>query len=293
MKFELNRLITYSDESLMDELKRVATLAISEKLSKSEFDKHSKVHSTTIVKRFGSWRIALSMAGLNTKYDDSNKKLSKSDIIEELKKVHKIICKSFTFKEFKHHSNISSNSINKYFKGYSEALIEAGIFPKKESLRYDDKERFENLLTVWTHYGRQPSYKEMSKPPSLIGGKSYVTRWGSWIKALLAFLERVNQDIDFEEIANEETASKKVQKNANLKTKTPQSDKREIPLGLRYDVLKRDNFKCKLCGKSPATEINCKLQVDHILAWANGGKTTKENLRTLCFECNNGKSDKK
>lgn len=35
-----------------------------------------------------------------------------------------------------------------------------------------------------------------------------------------------------------------------------------------------------------------KLHVDHIIPIAKGGKTVKENLRTLCEECNWGKRDK-
>ncbi len=59
---------------------------------------------------------------------------------------------------------------------------------------------------------------------------------------------------------------------------------------LRYDILKRDGFRCQLCGKT--TEDGVKLHVDHIVPVAKGGKTEKSNLRTLCEVCNLGKSDK-
>lgn len=62
-------------------------------------------------------------------------------------------------------------------------------------------------------------------------------------------------------------------------------------LRLRYAVLKRDNFKCKLCGASPATNPTVELQVDHIIPWSKGGKTTIDNLQTLCSWCNLGKFD--
>jgi 5-methylcytosine-specific restriction endonuclease McrA len=57
-------------------------------------------------------------------------------------------------------------------------------------------------------------------------------------------------------------------------------------------VLRRDGFKCVLCGRSPATEVGCRLQVDHLEPFSKGGKTTIENLRTLCERCNLGKSAK-
>ena len=59
---------------------------------------------------------------------------------------------------------------------------------------------------------------------------------------------------------------------------------------LRYDILKRDNFRCKICGIT-ASE-GAKLHVDHIIPVSKGGKTVKSNLQTLCERCNLGKSNK-
>lgn len=60
--------------------------------------------------------------------------------------------------------------------------------------------------------------------------------------------------------------------------------------GKRYDILKRDNYKCQICGKSQAE--GAKLEVDHIIPVSIGGKTVDENLQTLCKDCNRGKKDK-
>ena len=57
---------------------------------------------------------------------------------------------------------------------------------------------------------------------------------------------------------------------------------------LRYRVLKRDGFKCVRCGRSPE-EDGVKLEVDHIIPIAKGGKTEESNLQTLCRDCNRGK----
>ena len=59
---------------------------------------------------------------------------------------------------------------------------------------------------------------------------------------------------------------------------------------LRYDILKRDNFRCQICGFSAKDGV--KLHVDHIIPVSKGGKTTPSNLRTLCDRCNIGKSNK-
>lgn len=59
---------------------------------------------------------------------------------------------------------------------------------------------------------------------------------------------------------------------------------------LRYDVMERDEFRCRLCGRSAAQ--GAVLEVDHIMPISKGGKTTMSNLQTLCKECNRGKRDK-
>lgn len=58
---------------------------------------------------------------------------------------------------------------------------------------------------------------------------------------------------------------------------------------LRYSILKRDGFRCRICGRSAADGV--KLHVDHIIPVSKGGKTVPNNLRTLCETCNWGKSD--
>lgn len=59
---------------------------------------------------------------------------------------------------------------------------------------------------------------------------------------------------------------------------------------LRYDILRRDNFRCQICGASQADGVT--LHVDHIMPVSKGGRTVPENLRTLCSRCNLGKRDK-
>ena len=77
----------------------------------------------------------------------------------------------------------------------------------------------------------------------------------------------------------------------DLKTKNGKRNNRErnkLTLKLRYQILKRDNFKCKSCGKN-ASEV--KLEIDHIIPISKGGKTIESNLQTLCVYCNGGKSN--
>ena len=68
----------------------------------------------------------------------------------------------------------------------------------------------------------------------------------------------------------------------------PKKSREPIGLSLRYSVLERDHFRCVTCGRRAG---DCQIEIDHIVPVSAGGKTTKSNLRTLCFDCNRGKSD--
>lgn len=62
-----------------------------------------------------------------------------------------------------------------------------------------------------------------------------------------------------------------------------------IPKRLRFKVMRRDGYRCRLCGMTRDDGVT--LEVDHIVAVAKGGRTEERNLWTLCHPCNNGKSD--
>lgn len=47
---------------------------------------------------------------------------------------------------------------------------------------------------------------------------------------------------------------------------------RDVNLRLRFKVMQRDNFKCCICGKSPATNPDIELHIDHIVPWSKGEK---------------------
>ena len=61
---------------------------------------------------------------------------------------------------------------------------------------------------------------------------------------------------------------------------------------LRERILKRDNYKCQLCGLSRKQEPHLLLEVDHIIPISKGGKTVESNLQTLCWACNRSKGNK-
>jgi hypothetical protein len=57
---------------------------------------------------------------------------------------------------------------------------------------------------------------------------------------------------------------------------------------LRIAVLERDGYRCVYCG---ATAAEARLEVDHVIPRAGGGRDEATNLVTACRPCNNGKRD--
>lgn len=66
--------------------------------------------------------------------------------------------------------------------------------------------------------------------------------------------------------------------------------KRNVSSRTRFEILKRDNFRCIYCGRSPQQD-DVKIHVDHVKPLSKGGSNEVDNLVTSCDECNLGKSD--
>ena len=78
-------------------------------------------------------------------------------------------------------------------------------------------------------------------------------------------------------------------KNKFKSKNTPTRKRNPIESRLRHEVFKRDNYKCKECGKGKETST---LHADHIIPVAQGGSDELDNLQTLCQACNLAKSNK-
>lgn len=78
--------------------------------------------------------------------------------------------------------------------------------------------------------------------------------------------------------------------NEQKRVEDMKAERLKMTESLRYDILKRDNFKCQICGYGAKDGV--KLHVDHIVPVSKGGQTIPSNLRVLCDRCNFGKRDK-
>jgi hypothetical protein len=68
-------------------------------------------------------------------------------------------------------------------------------------------------------------------------------------------------------------------------------ERRKLNDSMRFKILKRDGYKCQLCGKT--AKSGAVLHVDHKVPIAKGGTTIESNLWVLCDRCNLGKGTRR
>ena len=69
---------------------------------------------------------------------------------------------------------------------------------------------------------------------------------------------------------------------------TPEATQHAPTRKLRAAILKRDDYRCLMCGRRPAENTDVKLHVHHVVQWSLGGLTVRKNLITLCETCHDG-----
>jgi hypothetical protein len=57
---------------------------------------------------------------------------------------------------------------------------------------------------------------------------------------------------------------------------------------LRMNVMKRDKYRCVLCGRRSSDHVDIEIHVHHIRPFRQRGVTTAANLVTLCHTCHKG-----
>jgi hypothetical protein len=207
------------------------------------------------------------------------------ELLDDIRNVAEQLQRSaVTRSQYDQYGKFGATTVVRRFGTWNKALSSASFaLNARQDIGFD--ELFENLAKVWTALGRQPFGSDMdkSKGISAFALATYEKRFGSWNKALVAFVANVNDDKDHLADAQGQ--------GVESVTRASKQGSRSINWRLRAMVLIRDNCICKMCGASPARSPDVVLHVDHIVPWSKGGATASENLQTLCEVCNIGKSD--
>lgn len=286
-----------SDEDFLNDMRRVADMVHSQILTIETYNKYGKYHNSTISHRFGSWKEAISRAGLRTRHGSlkniNNDNVTNEQLLQDLKMTANLLgLSSITCTQYDDYGKHGHQIIIARFKKWENALLKAGIEPTGFHSKVTIEELLEDLERVWITLGRQPTATDIKKGVSHYSLNSYSRKFGSWRKALEYFVKYINNDnnCNVEELKPNDKTITSNAKDSEPNIKLRRTN-RDINLRLRFKVFQRDNFKCCICGRSPATTQGLELQVDHIKPWSKGGETTLENLQTLCRDCNLGKSN--
>jgi len=181
-RFEISFLDSYTDEGLLDEIRRVATIHGDAPLTEKTFERLSgRAAASTIQRRFGGWKGALEKAGVGDLYggrkisqkmrSQAARRMNEADFLAEMRQVHaRLGTDILTKDDFDRTSNVTSSvAIRSRFGSWKKAMEKAEIQLSNMGRRYTDEECFENLVAVWTYYGRPPQHDEMKAPPSVVG----------------------------------------------------------------------------------------------------------------------------
>ena len=188
-------------------------------------------------------------------------------------------------------ARVHGRTVSIRFGGWGKALAAAGLahryggmvitdaMRERRARRLTDRQLLATLRRV-AGRDRVVTVKLLARRASM-SVDTFVRRFGSWPEAvrraglLQSHLARDRKARD--------------EKGCFIGPPLPPWDTRSISTALRFRILQRDDYRCQLCGDSPAITKGTTLEVDHIHPFSQGGKTTEDNLRTLCRRCNQGK----
>lgn len=200
----------------------------------------------------------------------------KYDHVDYQKQIYKIVCCNRDVIE-----NIieATEENNRLYEAYKK---EHSALPAFRDEIIDDNRTFSRFYKKMEHKVLQNEERKQGVPVTEIRialTKKYTSPQGRnhYQETMLFYMNEIKSCIYQSYSEEYKKADKKYQRKA-------------LTASLRYDILKRDGFRCVLCGRTPKDGIT--LHVDHILPVSKGGLTEPSNPRTLCSICNLGKSDK-
>ncbi len=154
--------------------------------------------------------------------------VSDDDLIADLRLVAAQLGKDTVGqKEYRRLGTYDDSTVSRRFGSWNEALQRAGLGVANQ-VGLSDEQLFDNILSLWSHYGRQPRRRELALAPSRISQSPYSRRFGSWTAALQAFVR-------FTEVPPGEADASA---GPTPQRRTP----RDPSLRLRFRVMQRDHF---------------------------------------------------
>jgi len=208
---------------------------------------------------------------------------SRAEIVASLREYGRLHqCETFGMREYDDWKNrlVTSDTISRQFGSWAKALHGAG-FRAVRGQKVDPAAMVEAFRACWKEQRSVPSLRQLE---AFLERKKYpfrVKTYGTFFGGVGRLAKRIVQAQNGE--LSEADLLRRVERKRP--TRPPISQK------LRYAILKRDREQCVKCGASPKKNSEVTLEVDHIIPVAEGGTNDPKNLQTLCWSCNQGKTD--
>jgi 5-methylcytosine-specific restriction endonuclease McrA len=174
---------------------------------------------------------------------------------------------------------VCTRTICDLFGSWGKALQAAGLRSKRTA-KLGLREMVDAFKACWKKHDAPPSRRQLE---AYLEEHRYPFRWASYRSAYGGHVELARMIVAVQE--------GRIPESHLLKRQRRPPDRETVPPKLRMQVLKRDHYTCVKCGAGRRTDRNVRLEVDHIVPASRGGQTVLENLQTLCFRCNRGKSN--
>ena len=270
-KYEIEHLNSYSDEEILADIRGVCRALGKSTILLSEYLRNGKFGRKAIQNHFGHFHKALKKLGLDVKRTGY---YSDEEIIEDVLAVKRQLgVDLLTGQDYFKHGKYGKKAIEKHFGTWGKLADKLGMKKAAVHIHHSSEQLFGMMKVLWDEKGRQPSMAEFLRRSGHTQ-KYILRRFKSWTEFLHRFLAYANNDGN---------------SFPTVVSAIPAIGPRDIPAKLRYEVLKRDNSTCVICGAKPPKVV---LHIDHIVPYSKGGKTELSNLRTLCSKCNLGKGNR-
>lgn len=208
---------------------------------------------------------------------------SRAEIVASLKEYGRLHqCETFGMREYDTWKKrlVTSDTIRRHFGSWAKALHEAG-FRAVRGQKVDPAAMIDAFRACWKEQRSVPSLRQLkdflerNKYPFRV--KTYGTFFGGAGRLAKRIVQVQNRELS----------------EADLLRRVERERPNRPPISqrLRYTILKRDQEQCVKCGASPKKNTAITLEVDHIIPFAKGGTNDPTNLQTLCWWCNQGKTD--
>ena len=206
-----------------------------------------------------------------------------AELIEDVQRcARKFQRNTITIEEYESEGAFHPTTLTRRFRSWFRVLELSGLKESRSRLDISDAELFDNLRSVWTTLARQPRYDEFRSPLSKYSAGTYENRFGTWNRALEAFIEWVDEGQNDPCVEVATKADKKVERRRT---------KRDISERLRFSILLRDGFRCLACGRSPLKSPGVELHVTTSLHGPRVARLFPKTLGRNVQDCNLGKGN--